>query len=224
MAIETPESRPDDGLSDFIAARGGIFAAAYRLTGRAGDAEDAVQETWLRWQRHDRSGVRNPAAFLATTARHVAINELTSAHARHEVATAEWQDCAAREDDPATHAERTAALDAAAARLAAHLTPAERAAFVLRVGFDYPYARIAALLETSAAGARQLVSRARRDLLCAPARSEPGSVAHRHLLRELIFACRTGDLERLEMLLRRDAGLGTRRRRDPAAGRSVHAG
>ncbi|UUT36039.1 sigma factor-like helix-turn-helix DNA-binding protein [Microbacterium elymi] len=81
----------------------------------------------------------------------MAINELTSAHARHEVATAEWQDCAAREDDPATHAERTAALDAAAARLAAHLTPAERAAFVLRVGFDYPYARIAALLETSAA-------------------------------------------------------------------------
>ena len=213
MVIETREPTGDDGLSDFLSARGSIFGVAYRLMRDAGGAEDVVQDTWLRWQRHDRSTVRDPAAFLATTAHHLAINELTSARSRHEVTSQDWRGYGADDGDPAALAERRAALEQATQMLIERLTPGERAAFVLRVGFDYSYAQIAELLGTSSAGARQLVSRARRDLLRAPAHPAPSGAVHRHLVRELVLACRTGDLERLEMLLRDDLGLRRRKHR-----------
>ncbi|WP_165310848.1 sigma-70 family RNA polymerase sigma factor [Microbacterium protaetiae] len=212
MDVDTQSSPHDDGLTDFVAVRGILFGIAYRMLRNPADAEDVVQETWLRWQRHDHAVVRDPAAFLATTARHVALNELTSARARHEASAPDALGIAT-DDDPSAQAERAEALAVGTRRLVERLTPAQRAAFVLRVGFGYPYAQIADLLDTSPAGARQLVSRARRDLLRSPTQPVEGGAAHRHLLRELVFAARTGDLNRLELLLQRDLGLATRDRR-----------
>lgn len=220
MVIDGPSSTQDEALEAFTAARGRIFGIAYRLTGRTWDAEDVVQETWLRWQRQDRANVRDPGAFLAMTAHNLAINELTCARARHERSMDE-KCIPVVDDEPTRHVERSVGLESAASRLIERLTPPRRAAFILRVGFDYPYERIAELLATSTAGARQLVSRARRDLLERPAQPAPGDAAHRHLLRELVFACRDGDLERLEDLLRRD--LGVSGRRSSGRVRRVHA-
>ncbi|WP_308492772.1 sigma-70 family RNA polymerase sigma factor [Microbacterium terrisoli] len=218
--------RDDEGLEDFAAARRTAFGIAYRILRNAADAEDVVQETWLRWQRCDRSSVHDPSAFLSRTARNLALNELACARARHEVLTAHQPMAPTAENDPAALFERDAALEQAAILLTQRLAPTARAAFVLRVGFDYPYERIARLVDTSAVGARQLVSRARHELLRPPA-PDPHThatpdAAQRHLVRELVYAARSGDLRRLEILLRREIGLAVhiarRAGRRPAAG------
>src|SRR5262245_9692847 len=129
----------DDGLSTFLDLRPRLFGITYRMLGSAVEAEDIVQEVWVRWQTTDRSLVRSPAAFLVTTARRMAINVLQSARARRETCVdpslPEPVDTGA---DPGLGAERCEALNFAVLVLLEKLSPTERAAYLLREAFNYP--------------------------------------------------------------------------------------
>src|SRR5689334_17468069 len=129
------------------------------------EAEDLVQEVWLRWQTCDRAAVVNPAAFLATTATRLAINALQSARVRRETYIGPWlPEPVDTSADPYLGAERGEALEFAALLLMEKLSPNERAAYVLREAFDYPYTQIADILQLSEPAVRQLVSRARKHV------------------------------------------------------------
>lgn len=216
----------DRATRDFLGARPQLFGIAYRVLGSAAEAEDIVQEAWLRWQRTDRSGVHEPAAFLATVTTRLAINLAQSARVRRESYTGSWlPEPVDTRADPQLGAERAEALDLAVLFLLEKLNPVERAAYVLREAFDYPYRRIADVLETSEVNARQWASRARKHL-SAERREPVSSEAHRRLLEVFLSAARTGSLSALEDVLTADVvshsdGGGVRgASRIPVVGRS----
>lgn len=188
----------------FMIHRPQLFTLARKILGNAPEAEDVVQETWLRWQRADRRGVTNPPGFLVTAASRLAINVLQSARSRHEAAvTPTLENAADGRIGPETTAERTEAVERSIHVLLERLTPAERGAYVLRKGFDYPYPEVADVLGLSAPNARQLVSRARARIRSAGRR--PVSVdAHRRLVRAFLTAARAGEFTELETLLAAD--------------------
>jgi RNA polymerase sigma factor (sigma-70 family) len=192
----------DHAAAVFVVVRPRLFGIAYRIVGNAPEAEDIVQDVWLRWQRTDRTAVIDPGAFLATTTTRLAINLVRCARRRHETYVASWlpEEKADDEVDPQTQAERNEAIDAAARMLLERLSPAERATYVLREGFEYPYRRIAETLRIGAPNARQLVKRA-RDRLSSD-RSRPYSpTAHSQFVSALVSASRTGELSDLEQFL-----------------------
>jgi RNA polymerase sigma-70 factor (ECF subfamily) len=155
----------DDGIAAFAAVRNRLLAIAQRILGRWNDAEDVVQDAWLRWQLYDRPAVANPTAFLVTTTTRLAINATQSARARRESSVGDWlPELAAAADDPARDAEHREASDHVVRHLLARLAPPERTAFVLHEAYEYPYPEIAAILTTSEANARQLGCRARKHL------------------------------------------------------------
>ncbi|RKN52254.1 RNA polymerase sigma-70 factor [Micromonospora costi] len=194
----------DGAAAIFTSVRPRLFGIAYRMLSSASEAEDLVQEVWLRWQTTDRSVVVNPAAFLATTTTRLAINALQSARMRRETYIGPWlPEPVDTSADPYLGAERGEALEFAALLLMEKLTPNERAAYVLREAFDYPYAQIADILRSTEPAVRQLVSRARRHM--AEERRTPVSAeAQRELLTTFIAAARSGDMAALERLLAAD--------------------
>ncbi|MGW7549118.1 RNA polymerase sigma-70 factor [Streptomyces sp. NPDC054770] len=194
----------DRATKEFIAARPQLFGIAYRVIGSAVEAEDVVQEAWVRWQNTDRAEVREPAAFLATVTARLAINFTQSARVRRESYVGPWlPEPVDTSGDPQLGAERAEALDMAVLFLLEKLNPVERAAYVLREAFDYTYRRIADIVETSEANARQLVSRARKRL--AAERREPvGPAEHRRFLEVFLAAAQNGDLPVLEEILTED--------------------
>jgi len=202
-AQDEPDSL-DRATKAFLAARPQLFGIAYRVLGSAMEAEDIVQEAWLRWQNTDRAGIREPTAFLAKVTARLAINQAQSARVRRESYTGPWlPEPVDTSADPQLGAERAEALDLAVLFLLEKLNPVERAAYVLREAFDYPYRRIADILETSEANTRQLVSRARKHL-SAERREPVGSAAHRRLLEVFLAAAQTGNLTVLEEVLTAD--------------------
>ncbi|WP_243740623.1 RNA polymerase sigma-70 factor [Streptomyces sp. 8K308] len=203
-ADESDASSLERATRDFIAARPRLFGIAYRMLGSAAEAEDVVQEVWLRWQKADRADIVEPAAYLSTVATRLAINVAQSARVRRESYVGPWlPEPVDTTADPQLGAERGGAVELAVLFLLERLNPMERAAYVLREAFDYPHRQVAAILGTSDANARQLVSRARKHL--AAERGEPVSaVDHRRLLEAFLTAARTGDLPALEELLAAD--------------------
>lgn len=190
--------------SVFLTARPRLFKVAYRVLGSVCEAEDVMQDVWLRWQRTDRTVVANPPAFLATMTARLAINVAKSARRRHETCVGPWlPDRAGTSVDPQTEAERGEAVEQAVHLLLERLSPSERAAYVLREGFEYPYRQIAEALQLGAANARQLVSRARQRL-AADRRQPVTTTTHRRLLQALVAAAGGGDLAELEQLLADD--------------------
>jgi len=197
---------PDDSLEAFLQHRRRLFGIAYRVLGSSFEAEDVVQETWIRWDQCDRSGVRDPGAFLATTATRLAINILTSARSRREVYPGPWlPEPVDTSTDPTLGAERGEALEYAVLLLMERLTPLERAAFVLREAFAYPYPRIAEILDSTEACSRQLVCRARRHLASGGSRSMSRSDQRRVFLARFLNAARGRDATALEEFLSGDA-------------------
>ncbi|GAA3814365.1 RNA polymerase sigma-70 factor [Streptomyces chiangmaiensis] len=187
-----------------MAVRPRLFGIAYRVLGSAAEAEDIVQEAWLRWQNTDRATVREPAAFLATVTTRLAINCAQSARVRRESYVGPWlPEPVDTSTDPQLGAERAEVLDMAVLFLLEKLNPVERAAYVLREAFNYPYKQIADILETSETNTRQAVSRARKHL-SAERRAPVSSSDHRRLLEAFITAAQTGDLAALEQLLTAD--------------------
>ncbi len=206
-----------DGVADFLDVRPQLFGIAYRMLGSVAEAEDIVQDAWIRWQRTDRSEVQNPAAFLTTTATRLALTAATSARARRETYPGPWlPEPVDTSDDPALGAERAEALDLAVLLLLEKLGPAERAVYVLHEAFDYPYRRIGEILEISEANARQLARRARLALESGRAAPAPPAV-RRQLLETFVSAARDGDLEALERLFTQDVVAR------PDGGGKVHA-
>lgn len=204
MSTDLAASTSDTALTTFLASRGLLFGIAYRILGSASDAEDVVQETWLRWQMTDRVVVREPSAFLATTTTRLAINVLHSARVRRETYIGPWLPSPVdTSDDPALGAERDEALHFATLLMMERLTATERAAYVLREAFEYPYDRIAEIVESSPTAVRQLVSRARKHLAQARSRQASRS-SHLAFLEAFMAAARSGDTEKLEALLAAD--------------------
>lgn len=194
----------EDAAAVFTDVRPRLFGIAYRMLSSASEAEDLVQEVWIRWQGTDRGAVVNPGAFLATTATRLAINALKSARARRETYIGPWlPEPVDTEADPYLGAERGEALEFAALMLMEKLTPNERAAYVLREAFDYPYGQIAEILQTSEAAVRQLVSRARKHM-AGKRRSPVPAERQRELLTTFVAAARSGDMNALERLFAAD--------------------
>ena len=204
MTTEVPDPGLDDAVRIFAEVRPRLFGIAYRMLGSATEAEDLVQDVWVRWQTAPRAEVDNPAAYLATATTRLAINALQSARARRETYVGPWLpepiDTSA---DPYLGAERGEALEFAVLTLLERLTANERAAYVLREAFDYPYAQIADVLQLKEPAVRQLVSRARRRI----AGQRRVSVSRRdqqQLLVAFVDAARSGDLAALEDLFAAD--------------------
>jgi len=194
----------DEALAVFGAVRPRLFGIAYRMLGSASEAEDIVQEAWLRWQGTDRSVVEDPPAFLATITTRIAINELQSARARRESYVGPWlPEPVDTSADPTLGAERAEALGFAVLVMLERLTPTERAAYVLREAFAYPYDQISEIVQLSEASARQLVSRARKHL-AGERRREVSQEEQRRLLTAFLSAAQTGDLHELERLFAED--------------------
>lgn len=197
--VGDPEA--DGSLTLFLAQRTRLFWLAHRITGDAGSAEDVVQDAWLRWQRTDRSVIKNPAAFLTTTVTNLAINHIQSARHRHEAPTeSPLAELAPPGVELTLEVERTLEVEDALAGLMARLTPAELAAYLLRKAFEYPYGEIAAMLRTSSNNARQLVRRAQQRIDGERARSVDEE-DHRRLVAAFRIAARAGEIGALEALL-----------------------
>ena len=184
----------------FTEVRPRLFGIAYRMLGSATEAEDLVQDVWLRWQAYDRDTVENPGAFLATTTTRLAINNLQSARVRRETYVGPWlPEPVDTSADPYLGAETGNALEFAVLMLLEKLTPNERAAYVLREAFDYPYGHIADILQSNEPAVRQLVSRARKHVT-GERKAPVSTTAQRELLATFITAARNGDMQGLEKL------------------------
>jgi len=200
----------DDGLAAFVGARSRLFGIAYRVVGSTTEAEDVLQEVWLRWQATDRSIVLDPQAFLVTTTTRLAINAARSARSRRTTHLEPWlPETAGTTADPELVTERSQALGIAVFLLLEKLPPIERAVYVLSHAFDYSYAHIAAMLQLSEANARQLASRARKHL-GAEGRQPVRPAAQRRLLETLCIASRSGEVGALEELLVADVARDAR--------------
>lgn len=196
----------DHATRVFVRARPGLLDLAHRILGNAQEAEDVLQETWLRWQGTDRALVSNPSGLLRTTTVRLAINVIHPAWKRRVACAGPWlPERADTGGTPETVAERQDAVERAVLLLMERLTPRQRAAYVLREGFGYPHDRIAELLNLSVVNSRQHVSRAQERLVTDDHRQPVDSVAHRRLVEAFFAAARSGDLERLERVLSADA-------------------
>lgn len=193
-------------------ARRRAFAVAYRMLGSVSEAEDVAQEALLRLHREIEQGTRieSPAAYVATVATRLALDELRSARARREEYVGEWLPepiVTREEDDPAAHAELTDSLSFAFLRLLETLTPEQRAVLLLRDVFDYPYDRVAEILGKSEAAVRQLGARARGHVEAGNPRFETTREQRDRLADEFFAALEDGDLAGLERLLAGDVEL-----------------
>jgi RNA polymerase sigma-70 factor (ECF subfamily) len=192
----------DADTASFQDVRPRLFGIAYRVLGNRTEADDVVQDAWIRWQGTDRDQVRDPAAFLVTMTSRLALTVGHSARARHEIC-GEPADAVDPRDDPSLVAEQGEALEAALLALLEKLTATERAAYLLREAFDYPHRTIAEVLGLSEANARQIVTRARAHLR-GERRRPVGAAEHRRLLDTFLAAAQAGDLASLERLLTAD--------------------
>jgi RNA polymerase sigma-70 factor (TIGR02957 family) len=194
----------DDAASIFVSVRPRLFGIAYRMLGSAVEAEDVVQDVWLRWQATDRSVVLDAAAFLATITTRLAINVAQSARSRREMYIGPWlPEPVDTSTDPQLGAERGQALQFAVLLLLEKLSPTERAAYVLREAFDYSYRQIAEILQMGEANIRQLVTRARKHI--EDERRSPVSLGEQQrLLEAFIAAAQKGDFAALEDLFASD--------------------
>ena len=221
--------QPDEVLATFTSLRPRLFGIAYRMLGTKVEAEDLLQEVWLRWQAADHAAVNDAPAFLATITTRLALNFSQSAQVRRSHYVGPWlPEPVDTSADPSLGAERGEALELAVLMLLEKLTPTERAAYVLREAFDYEFSAIASGLEISEANARQLSSRARKHL--ADERKKPvGPDAQRRLLEAFMVAAQRGDRSALERLFApdvvstSDGGGVARASRIPVIGRETVA-
>ncbi|MEV5932256.1 RNA polymerase sigma-70 factor [Streptomyces sp. NPDC052079] len=193
----------------FMASRPRLEAIAYRLLGSAAEAEDAVQETFLRWQGADVDSIRVPEAWLTKVLTNLCLNQLASARARRETYVGEWLPEPLIAGDPmlgpADTAEQRESVSYAVLVLLERLTPNERAVYVLREAFDYAHREIAEILEITEAASQQIFHRARKHVAEGRARTEIDEAAARRVVEEFLAAATSGRTEPLVRLLTQDA-------------------
>jgi RNA polymerase sigma-70 factor (ECF subfamily) len=181
-----------------MSVRPRLFGIAYRMLGSAAEAEDVVQDVWVRWQTADRSLVRDAAAFLATATTRLAINVMQSARSRRETCVGEsLPEQVDTTADPGVRVERGEGLEAGILLLLEKLSPTERAAYILREAFDYSHRDIARVLRLEEANARQVVTRARQHVV-GGRRTPASSTERRRLFDAFIAASQNGDVAGLE--------------------------
>jgi RNA polymerase sigma-70 factor (ECF subfamily) len=200
-----------DDLSEFLALKPKLFGVAYRMLGSVADAEDVVQEAFLRWQSRRPEEVRSAEAFLTTVVVRLSLDALRSARARRETYVGPWlpEPVLVDEADPARAAELADSLSMAFLVLLESLSPAERAAFLLREVFGYDYDDIGQMLDKTPAACRQLVTRARRHVEDRRQRYDADRRRGAELARQFTAACVSGDVAAVVALLAEDATLWT---------------
>jgi RNA polymerase sigma-70 factor (ECF subfamily) len=190
-----------------------LLGVAYRMLGRVADAEDVVQEAWLRWSAADRSEVREPRAYLVRVTTRLAIDRLRQVKARGETYVGPWlpepyvTDFGDTVPDTAEQAVLADSVSLAVLVVMESLSPLERAVFVLREAFGYPYAEIAAMLDRAEPAVRQLAGRARKHVDERRPRYDVDPVRRRDLTERFLAAAGGGDLEELMSLLAPDVRL-----------------
>ena len=200
------------GVATLEELRPRAFAVAYRMLGSVSEAEDIVQEALLRLHLKMQEGERieSPRAYVSTVVTRLCIDQLRSARVRRERYVGEWLPeplLDGGRGDPADHAEVADSLSLAFLVLLESLTPEQRAAFLLREVFDYPYAEIAAIISTGEDNARQLVARARKHVDERRPRFEASQQRREELARSFLAAVDDGNLHKLEELLADDVVL-----------------
>jgi len=193
-------------VAEFEARRVRMFGLAYRLLGSAEEAEDAVQDAYLRWDRAERSAITHPDAWLTKVVTNLCLNRLTSARATRERYLGPWLPEPVLTDalGPMETAEQRDSVSLAVLVLLEQLTPAERAVFVLRTAFGYGHGEIADAVDLSEANCRQLYRRASQRLAEHRPRFQPSRADRERLSARFLAAARDGDLPGLEALLAED--------------------
>ncbi|HEV7368001.1 RNA polymerase sigma-70 factor [Arenibaculum sp.] len=196
----------DPKTAEFERHRSRLKGIGYRMLGSVGDAEDLVQETFLRWHAADADAVRVPEAWLTTAMTRLCIDRLRASASERAAYAGPWlPEPAVEEDAPDRRAELASDLSSAFLLLLERLAPEERAAFLLREAFDVDYAEIARTLGRSREACRQMVHRARERVRDARPRFEVSAEAHRDLLRRYAEAARAQDEAALLSLFAEDA-------------------
>ncbi|MET9543748.1 sigma-70 family RNA polymerase sigma factor [Streptomyces sp. NPDC006627] len=196
-------------IDQFEAGRGRLASLAYRLLGSAADAEDAVQDTFLRWQAADHARIEVPQAWLTKVVTNICLDRLRSAQARHERAAGAWLPEPLLEGDPmlgpADTFEQRESVTLAVLTLLERLAPVERAVYVLREAFSYSHAEIAGILDISESASQQHAHRARTRVAAQRRRGgEADPVSARRVVEEFLAAAASGRTERLVALLTDD--------------------
>lgn len=195
-------------LDSFNRHRPLLFAIAYRMLGSAADAEDILQDTFIRWQQTSELEIESPRALLVTILTRLAINHLQSARVKREEYVGHWLPeplVTESRQNPSIAFEIDESLSIAFLLLLERLTPMERAVLVLREVFDYEYKEIAAILEQSEANCRQILRRARQHIKEERTRFDASREHREELLRKFSEASSQGNLEGLVALLSREA-------------------
>ncbi|RJG11446.1 RNA polymerase sigma-70 factor [Massilia cavernae] len=205
----TDHTRPDD-IDVFAALRPRLFSIAYRMLGMRADAEDVVQDAWLRWHGSDHAGVESMEAWLVTVTTRLAIDRLRTRKAERETYIGWWLPEPLVEVDertPESAAEQASEVSVAFMWVLERLSPDERAAFLMRQVFDQDYADIAAMLGKSEASCRQLVHRAQERVQQERPRFDVPKDAHRELLAKFMQAAASGDRASMKAMMSEDVQL-----------------
>jgi len=203
----------DTAIDVFEEHRPVLMGVAYRMLGRVADAEDVVQDAWLRWSGADRAEVREPRGYLVRVTTRLAIDRLRHVQSRKEAYVGPWlpepyvTDFGDTAPDTAERAVLADSVSLAVLVVLESLSPLERAVFVLREAFGYPYADIAAVLDRGEPAVRQLAGRARRHVEERRPRYEVDPTERRELTERFLAAAAGGDLEELMSLLAPDVRL-----------------
>jgi RNA polymerase sigma-70 factor (TIGR02957 family) len=190
----------------FEANRELLFAVAYRMLGTVADAEDTVQDAWLRWTAAPRSDIAEPRAYLARTVTHVALNRLRAARARREAYVGPWlpEPLLTTGPETAGRAELAESVSLAMLVVLESLTPEERAVFVLHEVFGFPHAEIATAIGRSDASVRQLMHRAREHVQARRPRFDVDAGQQREVTERFLAAAAGGDIDQLMTVLAPD--------------------
>ncbi|MET8757681.1 RNA polymerase sigma-70 factor [Lentzea sp. NPDC004782] len=193
----------------FEESRPRLEAIAYRLLGSAADAEDAVQDTYLRWQAADHALVETPEAWLTKVLTNICLNRLTSARARRETYVGQWLPEPVLAGDrmlgPAETVEQRESVSIAMLTLMERLSPNERVVYVLREAFGYAHGEIAEVLDLSEANVQQIYRRAKQHLATGRTRVEVDAAGARKIVEEFLAAALSGNTDSLVKLLADDA-------------------
>lgn len=210
-AADVKEQHPDlevqMRLATFDQYRGLLFSVAYRMLGSVADAEDMLQETFIRWQQAQDEEIRSPRAFLVTIVSRLCINHLQSARIKREEYVGEWLPepiVTGLGSDPLEMVRIDESLSMAFLVMLERLTPVERAVFLLREVFAYEYSEIAAVLTQSEENCRQILSRAKLHIGAMRPRFNTSQSKKREMLERFFKATSTGDMEGLVALLATD--------------------
>lgn len=204
----SPDVRPDGSVDPFVRYRRLLFGTAYRMLGSVSDAEDVLQDAWLKWHDTDHDAVEHPKAYLVRTVTNLSLNRLTSVRATRETYIGPWlPEPLLTAADTAEEAEMADSVSTAMLVVLETLTPIERAVFVLREVFGFSYAEIGGFLDRPEATVRQISHRARDHVRARRPRCDTDSAVRREITEKFLAAAHGGDVNALMELLAPDVTL-----------------